>query len=326
MSTSRHCSSSLGRIIIRAAIGVLGVLVIVGSGGGGGALVGFPDYVDPGSLPPSVTVSPSRITVKPADTVVFTAFAFNAATYQWRRNGVDIAGARSRTYQLVGTNLGDDGAQFSIVVTNGSGTATATAVLQVSPFPPTIYEDGEFEPANWTAQTVRAEPAEGGHKVTVSRRDSGGNPGAYRSIGYEMPAGPSSIDVVHFSLSATYDPATEGPIYGVDFRLACIGTGSPEAWPAIEQAGRRFVRDRCSGVCFVCSGHWLNAFDMLSLQADEFFQLDGPACGPSETCPDFSETGAPIRFGFLTEALVGASQPATPSQGIDNWKVMIWRR
>jgi len=255
---------------------------------------------------------------------VFTAYAFNAATYQWRRNGVDIAGARSYRYQLVGADLGDDGAQFSIVVTNERGTATATAVLQVSSIPPVPYEDGDFQPANWTAQPLNAEPAQGGHKVTVSRTDTGGSPDGFMSISYEMPVGPSAIAVVHTSLSATYDPGAQGAIYGVDFSLYCNGSGGESSVrPMFEQAERRFTRDYLQP----CAGPWRRAFALLSLRADEFVQFDGPPCGAGETCPDFSANGAPIRFGFLTAARVAPDQPAaTISQGIDNWKVAVWRK
>lgn len=324
MSASHHCSSLWGRLIIRVAIGALGALAIVGSGGGGFGVPGFPDYVDPGSLPPSVIVTPSRITVVRGDTVVFTANAFNAATYQWRRNGVDIAGARSRTYQLAGADLGDDGAQFSIVVTNEHGTATATAVLQVSSIPPVPYDDGDFQPANWTTQSLYPEPVQGGHKVTVSRLDTGGSPDAFMSVSYEMPVGPSAITVVQTSLSATYDPGAQGAIYGIDFSLYCnVSGGESSVRPMFEQAGRRFTTNG-SGPC---SKVWQAAIRLLTLRANELTQLEGPPCGAGETCPDFSADGAPIRLGFLTGARVAPDQPAaTISQGIDNWKVTVWRK
>lgn len=53
-------------------------------------------------------------------------------SYQWRRNGTPIAGATSARYVLPAAALGDDGAAFSVTVTNTLGTATSTdAILAV---------------------------------------------------------------------------------------------------------------------------------------------------------------------------------------------------
>ncbi len=62
--------------------------------------------------------------------------------YQWRRNGVNISGATSASYSLNPTSAAaDNGAQFSVLVVNGAGSATsATATLTVNPppVPPSI--------------------------------------------------------------------------------------------------------------------------------------------------------------------------------------------
>lgn len=321
MDTSKARLSSLRRGLLHAAIATLGVMTIVGSGGG------FPDVAfdfDPGRTPPTVSVTPSRVTVQPGDTAVFRAFQAFATSYQWRRDGVDIAGATSLSYTLVGANLGDDGARFSITVTNAVGSATATAMLQVSRFPPVLYEDGDFQLSNWAAVTGSTEPPQNGPTQSVARADDGGSPGAYRSISYAMPAGPSSITVVHTSLLATYDPAAQGAIYGIDFNVACRGSGGEtHVRPLFEQAGRRFTSD----LPYPCSGSWHSAFALLSLRADEFNQYEGPPCPTGQTCPDFSASGAPIRFGLLTSARLAPSQPAaTVTQAIDNWKATVWKR
>jgi alpha-tubulin suppressor-like RCC1 family protein len=53
-------------------------------------------------------------------------------TYQWRRNGSDIAGATGAIYTTPAAAAGDDGASFDVVVTNASGSATSSpAVLTV---------------------------------------------------------------------------------------------------------------------------------------------------------------------------------------------------
>lgn len=328
-AASKSNSSGCGRYLLSAVIAALGVVAIVGSGGGGGEIESmWVPHIDP---PPYVTVTPSRLTVEQGGTAVFTASAGSALsprTYQWRRDGATIAGATGATYTLVGANLGDAGAQFAVEVTASNGTATATGLLQVSRLPGVVYEDSDFPLSNWTVVAI-ADPAQNGPSQTMSRVATGGNPDAYRRIEYAMPAGLGSITVFHTAASATYEPAVQGPIYGVDVQLDCSeiggvgGAAEIAARAMIEQAGRRFATD----YRLICVSGWEH-YVVVSRRADEFKLVDGPACGTSETCPDFSAGGAPIRLGFLTRARHPSSpSPAgTNSQGIDNWKVTVWRK
>ena len=62
-------------------------------------------------------------------------------SYQWKRAGVDIAGATDATYLTPAVTAADDGTKFSVVVSNAKGTVTSTeAALTVYP-PPTITTD-----------------------------------------------------------------------------------------------------------------------------------------------------------------------------------------
>jgi alpha-tubulin suppressor-like RCC1 family protein len=46
-------------------------------------------------------------------------------TFQWRKDGTDIPGATSPTYTTPATTVDDAGARYSVVVTNGKGSATS---------------------------------------------------------------------------------------------------------------------------------------------------------------------------------------------------------
>ena len=62
-------------------------------------------------------------------------------SFQWRRDGVNIAGAIAVQYVTPAVTAADDGAKFSIVITNSKGTVTSNeATLTVYP-PPTITTD-----------------------------------------------------------------------------------------------------------------------------------------------------------------------------------------
>ena len=331
MLGSRSYMPQWRRCVGRYLLAALSVGLLVRCGGESVTLPLAPGAPDTGSFTPSVLVIPSRLTVQAGDTASFKAIAVFApgATYQWRRNGVNIAGATSETYTLVGANLGDDGAQISVQVTASKGTATAAALLQVSPVAPVVYQDGDFSLTGWSDTLWALDPPASGSTYTVSRSDSGGNPGAYRRVQYQMVAGPSSITVAHAAVVATYNAASQGAIYAVDFGADCAYSSPTPAETSaalmLEQAGRRFATT--STLC----GAWLDYFalDMTfgSMGADAFRQIDGPACATSEACPNFSATGAPIRFGLITGARVAPGERATSaSQGIDNWKLTLWRR
>jgi hypothetical protein len=66
------------------------------------------------------------------------------------------------------------------------------------------------------------------------------------------------------------------------------------------------------------------------MQADEFGLVDGPACSPGESCPDFSASSAPLRFGYVSVTQVKSGLPAGTSAhfayGIDNWQLKVWKR
>jgi hypothetical protein len=98
--------------------------------------------------------------------------------------------------------------------------------------------------------------------------------------------------------------------------------------PMIEQGGRRYVPtpDGHDGAAY-CISFWEPAPALRSVAAGEFTLVDGPACAVGEACPDFSAQAAPIRLGFETAIDVRfATSAVTVVQGIDNWRVAVWRR
>ena len=87
---------------------------------------------------PSITTSPVNQTVTAGQTATFTVVAAGTAplSYQWRKNGVNIAGATAASYTTPATTTSDSGSTFGVVVSNTVGTVTsATATLTVSAAP-----------------------------------------------------------------------------------------------------------------------------------------------------------------------------------------------
>jgi hypothetical protein len=318
-------TSTWGRRVLRAVIAGIGVIVIVGSGGG------FPDldFSGPFPLSPSATVEPARVTVEVGASVSFTVtplFATPPLSYQWQRNGVDIPGATGATYTLAGANLGDDGAQFGVRVTAANGATTASSLLSVSSAPGVVFQDADFVESDWTASAI-VEPASNGPTHAETQEATGGHPGAFRRIAYQVPSGASSVRVFHLARSAVYDPAVQGAIYAIDWtqdcsRLSTSTLSETHATPMFEQGGRRFA-PWYDGPCLP---YWQTT-TVSSRRAEEFLLIDGAACGAGEACPDFSAGAAPLRFGFVSGVrLPSESAAGAIVQGIDNWKVTIWRR
>ena len=85
---------------------------------------------------PVITRHPANQTVIVGQAATFSVQASGDAplSYQWQRNGVNIAGAIASNYTTPATTLADNGAQFRSVVTNAAGSATSNAAtLTVNP-------------------------------------------------------------------------------------------------------------------------------------------------------------------------------------------------
>jgi len=78
---------------------------------------------------PSVTTQPENQTATAGGTATFSVAATGTAslTYQWQKNGVNIAGATASTHTTPATTTADNGAQFTVVVRNKAGGVTSEA-------------------------------------------------------------------------------------------------------------------------------------------------------------------------------------------------------
>ena len=99
-----------------------------------------PDY---GTAAPSIVTQPQSVTATVGDNVSFSVAATGAPapTYQWKKGGTNISGATSSTYNISNVQLTDAG-NFTVVVTNASGSVTSsTAVLTVNSPTPTYQAE-----------------------------------------------------------------------------------------------------------------------------------------------------------------------------------------
>ncbi len=339
-SEHRHLSRRI-RGFALAGIGLLGLVTLVGSGGGGVGFLGsicdtYPSScLPPPPEPPSLTVEPPSVTAQvgtPVSFVAVTAHTSGTFSYQWRRSSdggatfANIPGATASSYSLASVNLADDGAVFMALAWQGDGAALqATARLAVSATPGIVFADGDFPANQWQASPaiVAGYPA---FTHAEERADSGGNPGAFRRMTVQVAPGSGLSSVTHLSPQAAYDPQAQGAISAIDYAEDCSvlnpsDTTSTESSVFFEQNGRRYFSDPSQAPC--SSASW-TARTQHSLRQQDFRQFDGPACNEGESCPDFSATAAPLRFGYRRIAFAFPGDSIV--HGIDNWKVTVWRR
>jgi hypothetical protein len=77
-------------------------------------------------LPPIITTQPASAIVRRGQKLTLRtgAAAIPTPSYQWRKNGAEIAGATAATYSIDSISPGNAG-QYTVVISNSAGTATS---------------------------------------------------------------------------------------------------------------------------------------------------------------------------------------------------------
>jgi hypothetical protein len=174
--------------------------------------------------------------------------------------------------------------------------AGLVAAFAPAAFGVVIYQDGTFTPANWAIETAVIGGGGNGTGVQVL---SGGLPGAARRVTTNVNA-PAGSGVVLFnrygnSGATRYEPAVQGEIGSVSLELDArmiTGFGDGHGISVALKQGQIIYSGpgRATG----SSGSWVH-LSFNGVTSTEFVRVDGQ---PGH--PDFSTSGARIRFGFTT--------------------------
>lgn len=148
---------------------------------------------------PTITSQPQNQTVQIGQTATFSVMATGTPplNYQWRKNGQIISGATSAVYTTPPTIASDNGAAFSVVITNNFGTVTSqNAILTVTQAPPpppaseNLIQNPGFESGsqNWIfftngagSFTTGAPAFEGSRSAIISISNVGSNTQLYQT-------------------------------------------------------------------------------------------------------------------------------------------------
>ena len=112
------------------------------------------------NVPPSISTQPTAVTVTTGSPASFSVVASGTAPlfYQWKKDGVVLAGATSSSLAFA-TALGTDAGAYTVLVSNVAGLATSHAATLTVNLPPTITTQPVSQSAHeggWVEFTVVA--------------------------------------------------------------------------------------------------------------------------------------------------------------------------
>ena len=158
--------------------------------------------VNPDPVAPSITAQPASQTINAGQTATFSVTATGTAplSYQWQRNSAAINGATSSSYTTPAEAASDNGAQFSVVVSNSAGTVTSNAAILTVNAPPAVTA----QPVNQTVavgQTATfSVTATGTAPLSYQWRKNGANISGATASAYTTPATASTDNGAQFSV------------------------------------------------------------------------------------------------------------------------------
>ena len=106
----------------------------------------------PVPVAPSIQIQPQDVSAFTGQSAIFSVSAQGTAPlqYQWQRDGLDIAGANSASYSTDSLSLADDGASFSVDISNSVASVSSNAVQLTVSVPPNQEPVASFVANNTT--------------------------------------------------------------------------------------------------------------------------------------------------------------------------------
>jgi hypothetical protein len=122
------------------AMGDNGAVFTVTVTSAAGTVTSVPATLTVQAIKPAIAIQPASQSSTAGQTATFTVSATGTGplSYQWYENGVPIRGATGSTYTTPPLTTGDNGAVFTVTVTNSAGSVTSTVATLTVPSPAPI--------------------------------------------------------------------------------------------------------------------------------------------------------------------------------------------
>lgn len=193
--------------------------------------------------------------------------------------------------------------------------AASAVVLALPALGQVTISDGTFSDPAWIIETV-------GTGSVSGAQVSGGLPGTARQVDNMLGAGSGAlIRGLHrygTTQATTYEPLSQGAITSLQFSLNYLPLSGPTGGQGVAIALKQGQTIYFSSPIAVGNGStWMTYAGEVT--AASFQRMDGQA-----GAPNFSSTGARIRFGFMTyNSASGAGTAFTTSAMYDNFSVTV---
>jgi hypothetical protein len=164
--------------------------------------------VNASAVAPTITTQPTSQTVTAGQTATFTVSATGTAplSYQWRKNGTAISGATSSSYTTPATTSSDNGAQFTVVVSNSAGSITsnpATLTVSAAAVAPSITTQPASRTVTAGQTAAFTVAATGTAPLTYQWKRNGTAISGATSSSYTTPATTSSDNGAQFTVAVS---------------------------------------------------------------------------------------------------------------------------
>jgi hypothetical protein len=149
--------------------------------------------VNPPTIAPTITAQPANQSVTAGQTATFSVAATGTAplSYQWEKNGANIAAATTASYTTPATATTDSGSKFQVVISNSAGSVTsnaATLTVNAAPIAPAITTQPASQTVTAGQTATFSVAATGTAPLSYQWQKNGANIAAATTASYTTPA------------------------------------------------------------------------------------------------------------------------------------------
>jgi len=173
-----------------------------GAGNASGSISIFSDATDStlaislsgaGTSTLAITTQPESQSVTAGQNATFSVVAAGSGTltYQWKNGGKAIGGATAASYMIPATTISENGAQFTVVVTDSTGSVTsnpATLTVTSAPVAPSIVTQPTNKSVTAGQPATFSVTATGTAPLAYQWKRNGGDISGANSASYTIPA------------------------------------------------------------------------------------------------------------------------------------------